>query len=256
MNEKQKLDQIVDGNFDHLGGYTLRDVELTKIKTNPMNTLYFADAGSMNNKNQHSANSSTYEGNSFQQLVASIKMAGGIHNPILVTRDYRIISGHRRYLAYCQLGYTTIPALVLKKEILPAVEKFILIDANIQGRVYRHPEKLDMLRKARLECYFEIMPGLKARLVSKDSKVTAKEVSEKTGIALGKVKYDLTELKRKATKEVNKIIYSEKGVDSDCVSSVLNNLSRVMAKYSIANSGTRKILDRHIAKFVKDVGKL
>jgi len=65
-----------------------------------------------------------YDDDSINELAQSIKSQGLI-NPIEVVKEkdhYRIISGHRRYLAFKRLGYEKIPAIIkqgVKKDDIP-----------------------------------------------------------------------------------------------------------------------------------------
>jgi ParB-like chromosome segregation protein Spo0J len=226
----------------------LKEVELEKISINDLNVKYFRDIGSIKSKGKGSG--STQDGNTFEQLKASIKVMGNIYNPILLTKDYRIISGHRRFLAYQQLGFKTIPSLIIVGDLSPLMEKTILIDANISGRSF-DSLALATLKKERLELYLEMIPGLKNRLLLGVEKVTAKELSEKTGLPLAHVTKDLTELKKSTTKRINQIKFENKGINPQALLAVNSALGKISRAYQEGNDPTRKEIATRLNKFTR-----
>jgi ParB family chromosome partitioning protein len=53
---------------------------------------------------------------SIRKLSQSMKVYGLI-NPILLTKDYYLVAGHRRYLAAKELGWLKIPCIILPYQI-------------------------------------------------------------------------------------------------------------------------------------------
>lgn len=83
----------------------------------------------------------------FQVLVNKIKESGWIE-PVIVNKDYKILSGHRRFRAAKLLGHTSIDCE--KVSVPPELELEILLNANI----YREKTTVQKLREA--EYYHEI----------------------------------------------------------------------------------------------------
>ena len=78
----------------------------------------------------HPENSRIYGDHADADLVESIK-AKGILNPILITFDYRIISGHRRWDAAKRAGLNEVPVVVFgSKDELDILEA--VIESNRQ----------------------------------------------------------------------------------------------------------------------------
>lgn len=95
-------------------------VDITKIKPNE-NNFYDEE----------------YE---IESLAQQIKLTGQIE-PVLVTSDYKLISGHRRYRAMKLLGETQIKCRLLKDEDIADkdIERLTLIQAN-SYRIKSHEE--------------------------------------------------------------------------------------------------------------------
>lgn len=229
--------------------YRYEVVALTKIKTNDLNIKYFSDPEKDSLREHSKTNGST-----FDQLVASIKACGGIHTPILLSQDYKILSGHRRFLAYSELGYPHIPCVILNNKISPELEEFILIDANVQGRTDH--TGFAMLKKVRLELYFKIIPGLEARFLSNENAPTAKELSEKTGISLKTAEQDKRSIVKIMNKKRNSIKYAKDGINESTLISVSSNLTRVLSAYEAANSKTREKILAKVNKLNKDLYRI
>lgn len=65
----------------------------------------------------------------FRLLVESIKATGGILEPVVINMDNKILSGVQRVLAYKELGYEEIPAIV-RDDIAKEDEAFFIISYN------------------------------------------------------------------------------------------------------------------------------
>lgn len=232
-------------NMNTSNKYKYQNVNVNDIKMNDLNTKYF---------HMYEGKSSSSNGTTFQQLVTSIE-TNGLRNPIILTHDFKILAGHRRYQAFLRLNKPEIPALIHVNKLTPAQEEFELIDDNIQHRSYNYQIE-EQLRKRRYELYAELIPGFHARIASKENRITAKEMSEKTGTSLTKAKKDLGTYKKQETERIKKIIYAKDGIDEADIISVFNLLGRALTKYKTANVKTRKKMDVYINKFIKDVNKL
>ena len=92
--------------------------KLTELKVHPKNEYYFDNS----------------EEATFKLLKEDIKAYGTIRNPILITSNGIIISGHQRYRAFVELGKETIPCNVLDKKLTEDDLEYILIMENITSR--------------------------------------------------------------------------------------------------------------------------
>lgn len=92
--------------------------KLTELQPHPKNDYYF----------------DTTEDATFRLLKDDIESSGKIRNPILITANNIIISGHQRYRAYQELGKDTIPCNVLDKKLTDDDLEYILIMENLTSR--------------------------------------------------------------------------------------------------------------------------
>lgn len=67
----------------------------------------------INKLKPHPRNTQIYGEENVEDLVVQIEAYGGIANPLLITDDFTIISGHRRWQAACQLGMTEVPCQIV-----------------------------------------------------------------------------------------------------------------------------------------------
>ena len=70
-------------------------MRLAELKDHPQNALLYG------------------KDESIEDLIKSIR-ANGMLEPLLITKDGRIISGHRRYRAALALGLTEVPVRILR----------------------------------------------------------------------------------------------------------------------------------------------
>ena len=94
----------------------LIDVDVNKLVQHPKNNYYFDDM----------------EGSKWDEFKESIRTSG-IIDPIVITSDNVIVSGHQRVLACKELGITSIPSVVKEYDDEDAILKD-LIEANIRQR--------------------------------------------------------------------------------------------------------------------------
>lgn len=109
-----------------------------------------------------------YATSSIDELADSIAL-NGIIEPIIVrpvrdgSGDYRIISGHRRFLAICELAkaeperWDRVPAII-REPASDVLEELLLIEANRATRVM---SSADTMRQA--ERYRELLAELKSQ---------------------------------------------------------------------------------------------
>ena len=135
---------------------------------------------------QHPDNSKIYsvdKEQEFDKLRQSISINGQLE-PISITKQKIIISGHRRFLAMKSLNYTECEVRIIK----PENEIIALIEYNTQ----RNKTEIDILNESRyLERELKSSIG-RGRHATKDrdgkSRVTAIELSKKLGVGVTKLK--------------------------------------------------------------------
>ena len=108
-----------------------------------------------------------FDDESIAELAASIK-TNGLLQPIAVTKEnnrYTIVAGERRYRAFRQLGYETIPAIIknltrqqsmelalvenIQRKDLNAIEEAMAINSLLQEFGYTQQELAERLGKSR-----------------------------------------------------------------------------------------------------------
>lgn len=238
-----------------LGKMEIQYIELSKIQMHPSNKKFFSNSVDANQAGGWGKNISSAE-----ELLESIKKYG-IHTPIVLTKDFKILSGHRRYQIAIKLGLEKVPCIVSKNELTQDQEEILIIDYNIQGRRLAGNQLLN-LRKERELLYSKILGGkniFEARILDKGrnaiNTITPKELSELTGVSENVAKNDLIVLRRKSTKELNRQIFGEKGIDQKTITSVSHVLSSVLSKHFSANKQTKTELNKKINDFIKKYNK-
>ncbi|MEG0359802.1 MAG: ParB/RepB/Spo0J family partition protein [Anaerorhabdus sp.] len=70
-----------------------------------------------------------------EELMSSIERVG-LRNPIVVYKeanhDYKLLSGERRYTAFCNLKISAIPSIIVPKPADEIAEREFILDANSQ----------------------------------------------------------------------------------------------------------------------------
>jgi len=95
----------------------------------------------------HPKNEEIYEhptGESWAAFLASIK-SSGILEPIVITSDWRIVSGHRRYLAAKELGLDHVPCIVGE-----FADEDAVLHAIVEYNRYRVKTVREIMREATL----------------------------------------------------------------------------------------------------------
>lgn len=233
------------------------DIKL--LKKHPKNTAYFSDSGSANTDIHN--DKITIDNNSYRETQASIKV-NGIVDPLIVYPDkdgkYLIISGHRRYTIAIEEGIDRLPVRIIKNKLSEARQSLLIIDCNMHGRRFSK-KNLTKLRKDRLSLYYKVIPALESRLeeaIKSKSKeigltITAEQISELTGISQVTATSDFTALRRLTKKKVNKLIFQEKGIDTDALYNIKKSLGHLKNKVDITNTATKKLAIKEINHWVK-----
>lgn len=100
------------------------DISIDKLKVHPDNNQFFDDIS----------------GNEYEKFKESIRI-DGIINPIIVSPDMIILSGHQRYKAATDLGLRKVP-IIINTEVKDDNDKLrILLSSNF-GRYKNNPVKL------------------------------------------------------------------------------------------------------------------
>ena len=135
---------------------------------------------------KHPINSNIYDDTDDQDLKDSIK-TNGLLNPLIITKDGTILSGHRRFESLKSLG-------IKECEVIISTSNNSVVEL-IEHNRYRTKTNGDILREARiLEKELKDVIGRgrsskKNRVEDKDKKLnTANEVAKKLGVGLTRLK--------------------------------------------------------------------
>jgi protein gp37 len=120
-----------------------------------MNALHSAGRRPVHDLTPHPLNDEIYGDGADNDLIESIR-SKGILNPLLVTNDNRIISGHRRWEAAIAVGLDAVPVVVFGSTDELDIEE-ALIEANRQrtknneqiGREYKHLKRIIAAKESR-----------------------------------------------------------------------------------------------------------
>lgn len=123
---------------------------------------------------EHPHNFDIYQGSySDDDLVESIRTQG-LQNPLIVNKDFQILSGHRRFKALKELGYKEIPVQI--KNFQSKDEELIFL---ITENIYRQKTNIEKIKEAgRLE-------DIEKKLAKERMKTGKK--SDKAGTTAGKI---------------------------------------------------------------------
>lgn len=89
------------------------------------------------NLKEHPRNAELFDepgGEKWEKFVRSIKATNGAVEPIVVSEDFTIISGHRRVKAHLQLGLAMIPALIKPYNGDKDAMEYDLVALNVEQR--------------------------------------------------------------------------------------------------------------------------
>jgi ParB family chromosome partitioning protein len=140
----------------------------------------------------------TFKAEGIAALAESIA-ATGLDHPILIDEDDRLLAGQRRLAACKSLGWSTVPAKVVKLE--GAAAELATLDENLMREDYIEAERLLALAH-RKELYEALHPAAKqgglpgkaggGKAKTADSASFVTDTAEKTGKAASTVAHDQT----------------------------------------------------------------
>lgn len=143
-----------------MGGEIMKLIETNKLKEHHKNGYYFTDI----------------EGEKYEEVKRSIE-THGIRDPIKVTRDYTVISGHQRLRIARDLGLTHVPYDMLDVDENEA--EYLLIAENVERR---GQAETDPIKKARIAKFLKEYWGVREGRPSKlGQNGTVSDISEVIG---------------------------------------------------------------------------
>jgi len=114
-----------------------------------MNQIKYAPTSALK---PHPLNAAIYGDGCDQELLDSIKEKG-IVNPILVTKSFQIISGHRRFNAAQMAGLNEVPVIIMEQNDPLEIEELLIITNKQRNKtaeqIAREYEKLKDIEKIR-----------------------------------------------------------------------------------------------------------
>jgi ParB-like chromosome segregation protein Spo0J len=179
---------------------TIKEIGVGELEPHPRNVMIYGDED-------------------ISELVALIKEAGEIINPLVVNKEFVIISGHRRWLAAKKLGLKTVPCEV-KNYSSPEDELQALIFYN-QTREktteQRFRESMAMEEVYAAEAYKRKIANLKQNqsvmdnsAKSDETGTTRDKVAQKAGLSSGKT----YERAKTVIKKIDELRKNEKNEDA------------------------------------------
>ncbi len=160
----------------------VKDVPLEKLTPHPKNDQIFK------------IESESY----FTDLMTAMKEKGQIV-PILVDKDYKILAGHNRYKVAKHLKWKTIKATVITSPIKSEAEELkLMLSEQLNRRQFGPADRIKVYQMAFPNLEDRALPirhGKAAEGVESYG-VTAREISEKTGVPLTTVNQDLVKFRK------------------------------------------------------------
>ena len=226
--------------------YELNEVEMSKIKFSEYSQAVFKTKTTETTINGFGSGEST-----FKLLCDSIDKIGLIH-PITINKDYMILSGHRRYLAFQKLGKNTIPCIRILQDIKDT-ERLAIEHPNfiVRGERTLQNAKQFVIEYARKELGEQIKNNPK---ILDQKKVV--EFSKNTGIKEHTVKDAFKQIKKEVTREKNKNEYLKNNVDQTVVLGFKSKLTRIESEYYTFNKKTKQAVNKSVDEFYKKMLKL
>lgn len=140
-------------------------VATDKLKPHPKNGFYFSDV----------------TGEKYEEIKRSIA-THGIRDPLKVTPDYTIISGHQRWRIAKDLGLTHVPVEVLDVDEREA--EYLLIAENVERRGEAESDPMKKARIAKfLKEYWGVRDGRPKKLPQIEEEKTAKDIADAIGVS-------------------------------------------------------------------------
>jgi len=160
----------------------VNNIDIKKLKPNKSNKLFFK------------AESSKY----FNGLMADIKKRG-ILVALVAKRDGTLLAGHNRLLCARMLKMKTVPVQYVAGHITEKDELEYIIKDNLLRR-HLNPTERESL-------YHYLYKDFDERIMLKNVKgitINPTEIGEATGLNPKTVNYDITRIRRRKQKEINK----------------------------------------------------
>lgn len=140
-------------------------VSIDKLKPHPKNGFYFSDVS----------------GEKYEEIKRSIA-THGIRDPLKVTPDYIIISGHQRWRIAKDLGLSHVPVEVLDVDEREA--EYLLIAENVERRGEAESDPMKKARIAKfLKEYWGVRGGRPKKLPPLGEEKTAKDIADAIGVS-------------------------------------------------------------------------
>lgn len=109
----------------------MKYIQISELKPHPKNNYYFDDS----------------EEGAYQALKISIRENNGkLNNPILITKDNIIISGHQRVKACRELGIHSVPCKEVDHKLNEKQLEIMLIEENLTSRNSSKGDKIKIGR--------------------------------------------------------------------------------------------------------------
>lgn len=180
----------------------VQKIEVSKIEPNPSNRKYF----SLGNEEDFETLKETMDRN-------------GLLNPILVRPSteekgkYVILGGERRWTAANSLGWKKIDARVVTSKLTSELEETLIIIDNVERRQLKPQERVKIYRTLYknfdMRIGFETSGRKPSKAKEKSYALSAKQISQETGIPIGQVKADLTKLRKANNTSKDKLTPAE-----------------------------------------------
>ena len=183
-------------------------IETEKVKPHPLNVKIYGDNGG-------------------PELIDSIRNKG-ILTPLLVTYDYRVISGHRRLSAAKRLQLKTVPVIVSDMKDELDIEEAIIVTNNQReksgeqiGREYEHLKVIEAERAKKRQAENALRNQPQNTQKSADSEISLGESRQLAAAKIG-VSHDTA---KKAADIVKTIDELEKNGDRSTAQDIRETLN-------------------------------
>lgn len=202
---KKEVEEIIDWeNERKKTNYKITKVKLNKLKEHPKNSIY-----------------NNLKDDDFDELKLSISIE--LQNPIIINKNFMILSGHRRFRAAKELNWIEIDTIT--KDFLTEDEELLFL---LNENIYRIKTNIEKTREARE--YREI-ENRKAKDRLKTNQPSKNEPTAK-----------LPEAKRNDTGEVRNIVAAKVGLKP-----------RTYGKLDDIIKVSDKLKDENNSKFLEDI---
>lgn len=173
-------------------------------------------------------------------------LKNGIMEPLHVTSDYRILSGHRRFSIANILGIEEVRVLRYAEKLSKEEEELYILVYNI----HRKDSAIDfgVLRSERIRLYQNIFGEEFSDFVLK-KKIDVEKTAKKLNIPKHVFAKDLTEIRKQETRKENNSKAIENNINLPLVNSTKKHLGLVMSNLECSNIRTAKEIEKAVRKF-------